>query len=246
MTISIEKFLLEYSRSAPSAASCLRQRNYSSPLAEEVRQTVNRGLRVFPVPVLSPSPDLLIGEASCEISLLEEFAAAYQGCGWRVTATDPALLVLRIDGNAGWGSVTALSCYDQEGCLTLQVRCGDTTWAIFLRPKRLAPFAVAKKLADGLTILGGGSSFPIPPSVGCAWRDPSAELCATPYWLRALVLDSPDDQPGKAAPAPARPSRPVPCRRPAHAVKPGWSARKGYPACNQAGWRGGYRIYRQR
>ena len=246
MTISIEKFLLERSRSSPSAASSFRQRNHSSLLAAEARQAANRGLRVFPAPALAADHNLLFSQATSEIFRLEELAAAYPHCGWRVAATDPAVLILRIDGNVGWGSVAALSRYDQEECLTLQMRRGDMTWALFIRPRRLAPpAAAAKKLADGLTILGGGDSFPIPPTAGCAWVNPFAELCAAPHWL--LDLDTPDTTPGKAAPLPARPPRPVFCRRPARAEKPDWSVRKGHPACNQAGWRrGGYRIYRQR
>jgi len=96
--MNLEDYFLEkYGPSSPSTASTTSAGNLSSGLPEEVRQAAKRGWHVFPVSPLAKftaQPDLLIGEATSEISRLEEFAAEYPLCGWRVAVTKQARRVL--------------------------------------------------------------------------------------------------------------------------------------------------------
>jgi len=162
-------------------------------------------LRVFPVPPitkLTANSDLLIAEATAEISRLAELAAELGiGCGWRAVV-DSSLCVVRLHGQVGKNSVAALGGDDQEQCLTLRVHRGDSVWAVFRKPKGLAQRALGRKMPPGVSILTEGDSYPIPPSAGCTWSDPCAEIEAAPFWLRELAFESPDFPTGKAVPVP--------------------------------------------
>jgi hypothetical protein len=255
--MNIEHFFSE--RLSPSADFTTRPGKCPSTLREEVRQAASLGLRSFPVSQLArltANPNLLIGEATCDISRLEELAAAYEPCEWRVVA-DPCLCVLRIDGKDGMDSVGELSKFDQEECFTPQASRGNTVWNFFRRPNGLALRASAKvkELAPGVSVVPEGESCPVPSSTGYA-----LEISAVPYWLKELAFEAPDNPPGKAAPVPAPSTRPVscrqrspkpslrpsPCRPIARFLHPGQGMRKGYPVHSQAGWRGGFRVSRRR
>ena len=57
-------------------------------------------------------------------------------------------------------------------------------------------------------------------------------------WLKPVL--------GKACPTPAKSARPVRCRSRVTFQQPHGRARRGYPGCNQAGFRGGYCVSRRR
>src|SRR5271165_2096607 len=205
-----------YSSSSPSAAVfASREYNHlSALLPEEVRQAANRGWRVFPVSKLAKlkgRPYLMIGEASSEISILEELAAAaHPVFEWRVAVGQSTLCILRLNGPLGRESFAGL-VPDLDECLTLQASRGDTVWAFFRWPKGLVLRASAGRPAPGVSILGEGSCI-IPPSGGCTWLNPWGEIEAVPYALRELAFETPDSSPGRTAPAPKPSPRPAPCR----------------------------------
>ena len=245
--MDIERFLSEHPSLLSAAFNC--SPSHTSPtLPEEVRQAANLGWRIFPVSPLAKmtgNPDLLIAEAVCEIFRLEEFAAEYPSCEWRVAIGPSSLCVLQVVGPEGRKSFAALS-QDQGQCLALQSRREDTAWAFFRWPVGLVLCASARKLDPGLRILVDGDSCPIPPSGGCVYLNPWEEVQAVPCWLRELWFEAPDNSPGKAAPALVPSPRPAPCWPAATFPKPHRNARKGYPVCGRADWRGGYRISRRR
>ncbi len=238
---SLEDFFFEkYGPSSPSTAFTSLTGNRSSTLPEEVRQAANRGWHVFPVSPLAKftaQPNLLISEATSDICRLEEFAAEYPLCGWRVAIGPSSLCILQLDGQVGKNSFAALSA-DQGECLTLQAHLGDTAWAFFRWPTGLVLRTSGTKLAPGMRILREGESCIIPPSSNCVYLNPWADIDAIPSWLRELAFETPDSPPGNAVPVPAFSPRPVPCRSKAHfATHRG--ARKGYPAY-PTGLRGGF------
>ena len=233
-------FFEKYGPSSPSTAFPSRSGNHSRTVPEEVRQVANRGWHLFPVSPLAKftaQPDLLIGEATSEISRLEAFAGEYPLCGWRVAVGPSSLCILELEGQGGRNSCAALM-QDQGECITLSAHRGETAWAFFRWPAGLVLRASAKRLAPGVKILAEGDSCPIPPSAGCAWANPWAEPEALPYALRELAFENPDSPPGSLLPAPAFSPPPVPCRSKAHFATRRW-VRKGYPGC-QTGLRGGF------
>ena len=123
---SLDEFFYElYGSGSPAAAFTTLQYHHNSALPDEVRKAANRGWRIFPVTQiakLTGDPDLLIGEATCEISRLEELGAKHTPCEWRVVAGPCSLLcILQMDRQQGRGSFAAL-VPDLEECLTLQAR----------------------------------------------------------------------------------------------------------------------------
>lgn len=239
-----EKFLIERkNRGLPGTASANLTRSRNAALTNEVRQTANRGLVILPVSEfarLAGNPDLLIGEATSDIHRLEGLAHHFQLCTWRVAIGPSHLCVLQVNGPIGRASIEALS-RDQGECLTLWSQRGDMAWAFFRWPTGLVLRASAKKVAPGVRILGPGESCPVPPSVGCAWSNPWAEIEAVPYWLRERAFEPPECPPGRAVTVP-EPPRPARCRSTPRLERPLRGARKGYPTCNQAEWRSGFRI----
>jgi hypothetical protein len=137
--MGIERFA--ESLSSPPTALTSSTNHRHSILPEEVRQAANLGWRIFrvsPLAKLMGNRDLLIGEATCDVSRLEQFAAEYPSCEWRVAIGPSSLCVLKVVGPGGRNSLAALS-QDEGECLTLQSRRGDTAWAFFFRwPAALA------------------------------------------------------------------------------------------------------------
>ena len=239
--MNLEDYFLEkYCPGSPSTTSTSSAGNLSLGLPEEVRQAVNRGWHVFPVSPLAKftaQPDLLIGEATSEISGLEEFAAEYPLCGWRVVVGPSSLCTLRLDGQVGKDSFAALSA-DQGECQTLQAHQGDTAWAFFRWPTGLVLRTSATKLAPGIRVLKGRDSCIIPPSSNCVYLNPWADIDAIPTWLQELAFETPDSPPGNVLPVPAFSPPPVPCRSKTHfATHRG--VRNGYPGC-RTDLRGGF------
>jgi hypothetical protein len=94
-----------------SAAFTFHEYGRRFPLPSAVRQAANRGWMVFPVgPLakLTANPDLLIGEATNDISLLEELASEYPECDWRVAMGPSSLCIVQLDGQVGSNSFAAL------------------------------------------------------------------------------------------------------------------------------------------
>jgi hypothetical protein len=235
-------------RQSSSATSLPASRIRPSVLPDAVRQAANRGWHIFPVSQLAKltaNPDLLIGEATAEIARLEELAAEYPSCDWRVVAGTPSLCILELDGQPGRNAFAAL-CLEQGECLTLQAQRGDTAWAFFRWPKGLVLRSSAKKLAVGVSMLGNGESRVIPPSGGSFYTNPWAEIEAVPCWLRDLAFETPDTGPQKVLPVPAHFSRHVPCRNRVPFEKPHNGARRNYPVVGRTGCRKGFRISRLR
>jgi hypothetical protein len=245
---SIEMYLSELARHRNSqyAASTSRDNNCLLTLPEEVRQAANRGWQIFPVSPLakfSGNPDLLIAEATSEVSRLEEFAAEYPTCRWRVALGSSSLCALELEGQAGRESFTAVAG-DQGESLTLQARRGDAALAFFQLPKGSVLRASAKKLATGLRILG--ESCLIPPSSGYDWVNPWAEVEAVPYSLRELAFE-PSDIPRECAlPLPQPSNRHAFCRSTMNPTKPRRGEWKGYRVCGQSGSGQGFRVSHRR
>ena len=197
---SAEVFLSELNRSSRGAVLTSTGMKPLSSLHPAVRQVANRGLAVYPVPELAKltgQSDFLIGEATSDISRLEELAAEHPGSIWHAAVGPSRLCLVRLDGIKGrvW---FAAKNEDQTGCRTLSMTRGDFVWAIFHWPAGLALRASAKALATGVEILTDGDSFPIPTSGGSAWTDPWAEIEAVPNWLREIAFEPRDCPPGKA------------------------------------------------
>jgi hypothetical protein len=244
--MDIEQFF-----SLPSGAfsAAFNFRHSSQELLDEVRNLAQRHLKLFPVSLaakLNGCPDHLIADATDDISLLEELSAAAQPLwGYRLAVGPSGVCILILDGAVSRASFAAL-VPDSDECRTLQARCGDKTYAFFRQPTGLKRIASQSKLAPGVSLLGGESCI-VPPSGGAVWVDAGAEIEALPYALRELLAsENPNGPPGRAMPAPKPSTRPAPCRPTTPIEKPRRDLRKGFPTCNQGGWQGGYRIYRQR
>lgn len=245
---SAEEFLSALDRGSRGAAfSTTRQKPLVS-LLTELRKTANRGLEIFPVPEIAQwtrHPELLIREATLEISRLEELAAMYPLCTWRAAVGPSRFCVVRLEESVGraW---FASNNEDQGDCRTLSTARGGLVWAIFRWPSGLVLRASAKALAPGVRILTDGESFPIPPSRGSTWADPSAEIEEVPHWLRVEAFEPPDSPPKKSAQLPVALSRRVPCRPRARLERPHRNTRNGHSNCSQATWRWGWHVYRRR
>jgi len=212
---SLEEFFRERNRRTfPGLALNAKANHARFELHPDLRQAVNRGLRIFPVTEiakLTGQPDQLIGEATCDVSRLEELAAEYPFCLWSVALGPSNLCVLRVYGYRGRASLATLSQHEED-TLTLRAECGDTIWALFRHPKHLKLRTSARKLAPGIAVFAKGESSPIPPSPGSKWLNPWAEIEAVPYWLRKLAFEDPDDPPGEASLVSVQSPRLVPCR----------------------------------
>lgn len=246
---SIEEFLSDAARrkNSPSATFTSDQRNRRSALPDAVRQAASRGWHVFPVIRLAKvigNPDLLIGEASSNLSLLEELSVEYAPSEWRLALGPSSLCVLELSGRQRSHAFAALS--GQGECLTLQAQRADIGCAFFAYPEPLVLRDSAKKLVPGLRVLGPGDSCTIPPCGGWFYINPWAEIEAVPNWLRVLAFDAPDSPPAITVSVPARPSRPTPCRSRQGFEMPPRMVRNGYPIHDHASWRAGFRISRRR
>lgn len=244
---SIEEFFSEQNRLNVISAACnSQQRKPLTPLHDEVLQAANRGFQIFPEPELARlfgQPEQLIDEASNDTSHLEELAALYPSCQWRLALDRTRLCVIRLDGPVGRASLARLS-EDESDCLTLSAQRGDTVWIFFRRPEGVLR-ASARRLAPGVTILADKDSCPIPPSAGSVWLNPWAEIESAPCWLRELAFEIPEDSPVKALPVPTIPLA-VTCRSRGGLEKRHHGTSKAYPNCNQAGFQGAYRVSRRK
>jgi hypothetical protein len=233
---SPEQFLATLSRSSHGAAlSSTRRKPLLIALRTELQQTANRGIQIFPVPGIAQwtgQTDLLIREATVEISRLEELAEMYPLCTWRGAVGLSRICVVRLEEPAGRAWFAAKN-EDQEGCRTLSIM-------------RLVLREAAKSLGPGATILTDGDSFPVPPSRGSNWADPSAEIEEVPYWLRVMAFEPPDSPPGRSAQMPIAFPRPVPCRSRARHQKPFRNTLRRDSNFNRATWRWGWHVYRRR
>jgi hypothetical protein len=244
--MDLQQFL---SRPSGSFSRDFNSRHFNQDLSNEVRELARLGLKFFPVSLaakLAGDSDRRIADATDDISLLEDLSTAPLW-GYRLALGPSGLCVLILDGAAGRASFAAL-VPDLEGCLTLQVRRGDVVYVFFRQPAGMKRIASARKLAPGVSILGEGVGFDVPPVGGAVWLNPGAEIEALPYVLRQLLAsDPPDSPPGRAKPAP-KPTltRPIPCRSTASIPRFDKAPRRGYPICGRADWRGGYRISRRR
>ncbi|MGA9670409.1 MAG: bifunctional DNA primase/polymerase [Terracidiphilus sp.] len=247
---TLEEFFSEHNRGiSPFPRFGFPQRSLFSVLSQEVHDTANRGFAIFPVPELAKltaQRDLLIGEATSDLSRLEELAAMYPPSTWRAAVGSSGYCVVRMNAQEGRAWFSA-KCREQGvDCLTLTAVSGDMAWAIFRWPKNLVLQASAEGLPSGVSVLDDGDSFPVPPSRGCKWANACAEIEAVPYWLRELAFESPDNPPGKIVPVPSPFPHPAACGSTARFDKPHRGTKKGFPTCDQAGWRAGFRISRRR
>jgi hypothetical protein len=193
--MEIERFFAER-RSSPSS---FPTHHRDSTIPNELRQSANRGLLIFPVNRLAKLKgecDLLIGEATCDVFRLDDFAAEYP-FEWRVAIGPSLLCVLHMAGLDSRESVAALS-ENQGECLTVQSRRGDAAWAFFRWPAGLV--RRSRNLAPGLKILGPGDSCILPPSGGCVFTNPWAEVEAVPPWLRDVAFEPEAAPPGNPVP----------------------------------------------
>lgn len=225
------------------------QCQHTMDLQEEVRQAASRGLKLFPVSQLAKltgNPDLLIGEATSDLSRLEELVADSQPMwGYRLAVGPSGLCIWRMDQSTTMESLAALAP-DLDECLSLQACCGTAALTLFQWPQGLVLRPSARKLVPGLSILGDGDSCIIPPSGGYVWRNPWAEIEALPHALLDLAFEPTENPPGRSVPVPTPSLRLPACRPAAHLPKPQRGASTVYPTRNQSGWRGKYRLSRRR
>jgi hypothetical protein len=243
---SPEQFFAELGQTSRQPVSSSTTPTSLTALHPEVRQAAIRGLAVFPVPEIAQwtgNPDRLIERATDEVSRLQELAAENPRCAWR--ATSSRFCILRLQGPEGRAWFAAKNS-DQDDVRTLSAVRGEIIWAVFQWPVGLVLRRSCNELAAGVRILITGESFPIPPSRGCIWVNPWAEIEAVPYWLREFAFVPPDGPAGKKAVPPSRSVCPSPCRLVARIEPRPSAARKGYPSCNQAGWKGSFRVSRRR
>ena len=246
---SIEEVLFDRSNSGLlGAASPPPRRNRCSSLTIDLRQTANRGFRLFPVSEFARKmghTDLLISEATNDIFRLEELAAEYPLCSWRAAIGPSGLCVVRVDGRCGRASFEVL-CLDQVDGLTLWAESKGKALAFFRKPPGLVLRLSVKKVAPGVRILADGDSCPIPPSGGWGWSNPWAEIEAVPCWLREIAFEPPECPPGIAASFPRPSPRTAPCRSAPRLQKPRCKVRKEHPTCDQAGLPRRFRISHRR
>jgi hypothetical protein len=247
---TLEEFFSEYNRGiSPVPGFGSSKGSPFSVLRPELRDSANRGFAMFPVPEfarLTAQRDLLIGEATSDLSRLEELAATSPLSTWRAAVGSSGHCVVQMSAQDGVAWFAA-KCQDHGvDCLTLTYVSGDMVWAIFRWPKNLVLRASAEGLPSGVSVLEAGDSFPVPPSRTCKWANPRAEIEAVPYWLRELVFESPDNPPVKIVSVPSPFPRPAICRSTTRFDKPHRGTKKGFPTCNQGGWRTGFRISRRR
>jgi hypothetical protein len=246
---SPEEFLSEFCRSSRSSVFAGAQSESLPSLHPDVRKAANHGLAVFPVPEvarLTGRPELLIAEATSDFFRLEELAAEHTPCTWRAVVGSSRLCVVRLDGIQGRAWFAA-GHDGLDDCRTLSVVRGETAWALFRWPESLVLRTWAKPLASGVSILTDGGSFPVPPSAGSTWVDPWAEIEPVPYWLREIAFEPPPSgPPGKATNVPWHAARPESSRPFRNFKTPQRSVRSGHPSCDQARWRGGFRVSRRR
>ncbi len=219
-----------------------------STLHREVCQTASLGLEIFPVPEIaafSRRTDLLIGEATSDIFRLNELVEEYRPSKWRVAIGPSGLCVVEVVGHEGRASLAAMSG-DDEGCFTLRAERGGMTWVFFQWPKGLAMRDPAKRLAQGVRILGKGDSCPVPPSPSCRWINPGAEIEAVPGWLRELAFEPTDNPPGKVVPVAVPPHRPVLCRRTLRFEKQHRTRRSGHSSLRTLSFRSSNQDWQRR
>ena len=247
---TLEEFFSEHNRSiSPVPRFGSSQRSPLLVLSQELRDTANRGLAIFPVPdlaKLTAQRDLLISDATSDVSRLEELAAEYPSSKWRAAVGPSGYCVVRMNAQDG---VTWFAAKCQEhgvDCFTLTALSGDMVWAIFRWPENLVRRASAVGLPSGVSFLDDGDSFSVPPSRGCKWANACAEIESVPYWLRELAFESPENPPGKVVSVPVPFPRSTTCRSTTRFDKPHRGTKKGFPTCNQGGWRTGFRISRRR
>ena len=165
---SPEEILSELGRCSLGSAFSSTRRNSLISTRAELRQAANRGLQIFPVPEIAKwtsHPELLIKEATLEVSRLEELTAIYPLCTWRAAVGSSGLCVIRLEEPVGraW---FAIKNEDQGDCRTLTTVRGGTIWAIFRRPAGLVLRASTKALAPGVRILAEGRASPFRHRVG--------------------------------------------------------------------------------
>ena len=245
---SLEEFFREGNRrTVPGRALNAKANQARFELHPDLHQAANRGLRIFPateIAKLTGQPDQLIGEATCDVSRLEELATEHPYCLWRVALGPSNVCVLLVDGFQGRASLATLSQHEEDP-LTLCAQRGDTVWAFFRHPKGLQLRDSARKLAPAVSVLANGESCPIPPSGGSKWLSPW-EIEAVPFWLRQLAFANPDDPLGKASIVSVQFPRREPCRSIGSVEQSHRRVRCGYPNFNQAGWNRGFRPSRRR
>ena len=248
MTVkSLEDFFYEVSQTSREKALSRNGPNSLTILHPELCEAVHRGLEIFPVPEVAQwtrQPERLIEEATCDISRLKVLAVSYPSCAWRAVAASPGLCVLQLDDleARAW---FAINNEDRCECHTLATVKGQTVWAIFQWPMNLVLRESAKSLGNGVRILTEGDSFPIPPSKGSTWADPSAEIEAIPYWIRKIAFEPPNGSPAPAAVAPS-PTKSARCRADRRVGPYRNDVRKGKPSWTHASWRAGFRLSRRR
>ena len=239
--MDLEQFL---SRHSDSFSAAFNSRHVNQNLSDEVRELAHMGLKLFPVSLaakLAGDPDRWIADATDDILLLEELVAAQPLWGYRLALGPSGLCILVLDGAVGRASFATL-VPDLEECPTLQARRGDVMYAFFRQPVGIKVTGSAK-LAPGVSILGDGESWIVPPAGGMAWVNPNTEIETLPHSLRLLLgLKPPDNTPGCTMPAPKPFPRPSPCRSTESLLQRHRAARRGFSNSNQARWNSGYHI----
>jgi hypothetical protein len=93
------KSIKEFYRQTFAPAACSScSTGPGSVLPEPIRQGANRGWRIFLYTQLSKlarDPERLIAEGTSDVDVLEELAAKYPGCDWRVATGASSLCILQ-------------------------------------------------------------------------------------------------------------------------------------------------------
>lgn len=171
---------------------------------DDVLRLAARGWRIHPckakdkVPVLTSWPD----KATCDPSIIEQWALTYRECNWGVkTGADAGIWVLDVDGEVGANSLRELT--GSHGDLWLKTLTSITSngqHCYFEYPADIGIRNSVAKLRPGLDVRGDGGYVVAPPSFHPSghryrWANPDATVLPTPQWLAQLLASPTSKQP---------------------------------------------------
>ncbi|HTF69701.1 MAG TPA: bifunctional DNA primase/polymerase [Edaphobacter sp.] len=171
---------------------------------DDVLRLAARGWRLHPCKAKDKVP-VLTGwqaKATCDPSIIEQWALAYRECNWGVTTgADSGIWVLDVDGEKGANSLRELT--GGHGDLWLRTLTSITSNGRHCYFEYLPDIRIrnsVEKLRPGLDVRGDGGYVIAPPSFHPSghryrWANPEAAVLPTPAWLAQLLASPTSKQP---------------------------------------------------